>query len=57
MSCCNKNPITIYQGFGTKWDNNDLIRVSFETQISITGFGAEFTIGNIVKTYTDIQSQ
>lgn len=55
MTCCNKNPITIYQGFGTKWDNNDLIRVSFETQISIFGFGAEFTIGNIVKTYTDIQ--
>lgn len=58
MTCCNscKNKaISIYKGFGTKWDNNDLISVSFDSEIDIDGFGAEFIIGDIVKTYTDIE--
>lgn len=53
---CNKEPIAIYQGFGTKWDNNDLLSVTFDSEISITGFGAEFIIGDIVKSYTNIQN-
>lgn len=53
---CNKEPIAIYQGFGTKWDNNDLLAVTFNSEISITGFGAEFIIGDVVKSYTDIQN-
>lgn len=53
---CNKEPIAIYQGFGTKWDNNDLLSIIFNSEISITGFGAEFIIGDIVKSYTDIQN-
>ena len=56
MTYCNKDPISIYQGFGTKWDNNDLLSVTFNSEISITGFGAEFIIGDVVKSYTDIQN-
>lgn len=56
MTFCNKEPIIIYQGFGTKWDNNDLLRVSFDSEIDINGFGAEFIIGDIVKSYTDIEN-
>lgn len=56
MTCCNKEPIIIYQGFGTKWDNNDLLKVSFDSEIDINGFGAEFIIGDIVKSYTDIEN-
>lgn len=56
MSCCNKNPITIYQGFGTKWNNEDLLTVTFDTEISLGGFGAEFSIGNITKTYNNIEN-
>ena len=56
MTCCNKDPISIYQGFGTKWDNNDLLSVVFNSEISITGFGAEFIIGDVIKSYTDIQN-
>lgn len=53
---CNNKFITIYQGFGTKWDNNDLLNVSFDSDVDIDGFGAEFSIGCITKTYTDIQN-
>ena len=55
MNCCNKKPVIIYQGFGTRWDNNDLLTVTFNSDISIAGFGAEFTIGDIKKVYTNIE--
>ena len=54
MTCCKKE-ISIFKGFGTKWDNIDLILVSFDSEIDIDGFGAEFYIGDIVKTYENIQ--
>lgn len=54
MSCCNK-AISIFKGFGTKWDNNNLLDVTFDSEISIVGFGAEFSIGDITKTYTNIE--
>lgn len=52
---CEKRPITIYKGFGTRWDNNDLVFISFDSEISLSGFSAEFSIGNIIKTYQNIQ--
>lgn len=53
---CEKKPISIYQGFGTKWDNNDLLTVTFDSEIDIDGFGAEFIIGDIIKTYSNIEN-
>lgn len=53
---CNNKTITIYQGFGTKWNNEDLLTVTFDTEISLDGFGAEFSIGNITKTYNNIEN-
>lgn len=55
MTCCNKSPITIYQGFPTKWNDESLLTVTFDSEILLDGFGAEFTIGEIVKTYTNIE--
>ena len=52
---CNNKTITIYQGFPTKWNNENLLTVTFDSEISLDGFGAEFTIGNVVKAYTDIE--
>lgn len=54
MNCKNK-PISVYKGFGTHWDNNDLLTVSFDSEISIVGFMAEFTIGTITKRYENIE--
>ena len=57
MTCIkDKKPISIYKGFGTKWDNNSLLTVSFDSEISVVGFGAEFIIGNIKKNYENIQN-
>lgn len=56
MKCCDKKTITIYKGFGTKWNNNNLVNVSFDSEIDINGFGAEFHIGNIIKTYQNIEN-
>ena len=55
MTCENK-VISIYKGFGTKWNNEDLLTVSFDSELDLTGFCAEFIIGNIVKTYQDISN-
>lgn len=52
---CNNKTITIYQGFPTKWNNENLLTVTFDSEISLDGFGAEFTIGGVVKAYTDIE--
>lgn len=53
---CNNKTITIYQGFGTKWNDESLLTVTFDTEILLDGFGAEFLIGNIVKTYENIEN-
>lgn len=55
MSCYNKSPITIYQGFGTLWNDESLLTIDFDSEILLEGFGAEFSIGNVIKTYENIQ--
>ncbi|MBO7696940.1 MAG: methyl-accepting chemotaxis protein [Methanobrevibacter sp.] len=55
MTCCKNKTITIYQGFGTRWDDQDLLTVTFKSDVDIDGFGAEFLIGDIKKTYENIQ--
>lgn len=57
MTCCNSyenKVISIYKGFGTKWNNEDLLTVTFDSSIDLTGFGAELYIGNTIKTYENI---
>ena len=53
---CNNNSISIFKGFGTRWNDNDLITVSFDSDISLEGFSAQFYLGNIVKTYENIDN-
>ena len=53
---CEKRPITIYKGFGTRWDGIDLITVTFDSEIDIEGFSAQFIIGDVEKTYTNIEN-
>ena len=55
MTCYKNKTITIYQGFGTRWDDQDLLTVTFKSDVDIDGFGAEFLIGDIKKTYENIQ--
>lgn len=54
MNCKNK-PISVYKGFGTRWDDTDLLTVSFDSEVSVAGFSAEFYLGNIVKSYSNIE--
>ena len=55
MDCnCDGQVITIYKGFGTYWNGNSLLEVSFKSKLDLTGFSAIFKIGDISKTYDNI---
>lgn len=55
MNCKNK-PISVYKGFGTRWNDTDLLNVSFDSDISVSGFSAEFSLGGVVKEYNNIEN-
>lgn len=57
MTCCDScenKAVSIFKGFGTRWNDEDLLFVCFDSEIDLTGFKAQFLIEDIIKNYEDI---